>query len=131
MEKTLLLAAIVGPFYVVFALSILLYVKQWQKLIDEFGKNHFLVFSNMTIALVVGLILVNFYNVWDWSIYVLITITGWGGLLKGAFYFLTPASWTKSVMKVAWIRSSGYLYTASVIMLVLGGWLSYNAYFLG
>ena len=130
MEKTQLLAAIIGPFYVVFGLSFLLYVKQWKKLMSDYADNHFLLFINMTVALVVGLILVNIYNVWEWSIYVVITITGWGAILKGAFYFLAPASWTKTTLKSTWVRSNGFLYAGSLIMLVFGGWLSYAAYWM-
>lgn len=77
MEKALILAAIVGPVYLVFGLSTLLYVKQWQKLIRNLAKDHLQMYVGMLIALIVGLIIINMYNVWAWNLYVIITIPDW------------------------------------------------------
>ena len=129
MDKALILAAIIGPAYLVFGLSFLLYVKQWPKVFGEYEKNHFAMVPNMFLALVLGLIIVNMYNVWAWDLYVIITITGWLAILKGLFYFLAPGSWTKAVLKCPCYRSEGWLYFWGIVMTVVGVLLSYNAYF--
>ena len=129
MEKALILAAIIGPFYLVLGLSLLFYVKQWQKIFVEYAKNHFLMMINMFMALILGLIIINIYNVWEWNLYVIITITGWGALLKGVFYFLAPGSWIKGVLKCKCYHSEGWLYFWGLLMTVVGILLSYNAYF--
>lgn len=128
MQKALLLAAIVGPVYLVFGLSILLYVKQWQKLIAELVKNHFQMLFGMTLSLVLGLILINAYNVWEWSLYVVITITGWGALLKALFYFLAPEKCIEKVLKSPIYKSEMWLYFWGSFMTIFGVLLSYNAY---
>ena len=129
MEKTLILAAIIGPVYLVCGLSFLLYVKQWQKVYAEFEKNHFALLPNMFLALILGLIIITMYNVWAWDLYVIITITGWLALVKGVFYLLAPGSWIKGLLKCKCVRSEGWLYFWGLLMTVVGVLLSYNAYF--
>ena len=130
MEKALMLAAIIGPFYLILGLSLLLYTKQWQKIFVEYAKNHFLMIVNMFMALIIGLIIINIYNVWAWNLYVVITITGWGALVKGVFYFLAPSSWIIGVLKSKMYRSEGCLYFSGALLTVFGVLLSYNAYFI-
>lgn len=129
MEKAQMLAAVIGPIYLIFGLSILLYVKQWKKVIAEFSKNHFQMLMGAWMALVLGLIIINMYNVWDWSINVVITLTGWGALLKGIFYLLAPEAWIKGVLKSGMYKSDGMLYFWGAVLVVLGVLLSKVGYF--
>ena len=69
------------------------------------------------------------YNVWAWDLYVIITITGWGALLKGVFYFLAPSSWIQGVLSSSMYKSVGFLYFWGALLTVFGLLLSYNAYF--
>jgi uncharacterized protein YjeT (DUF2065 family) len=128
MEKTLFLSGIIGPIYLILGLSILLYAKQWKKVIAEYAANHFIMMINMMSALIIGLLILNIYNVWSWSLNVVITITGWCSLLKGAFYFLAPGKWIKTALNCKIFASSGFLYTAGVVLGVIGAMLSYNVY---
>jgi len=128
MEKALILAGIVGPFYLVYGLSLLLYVKQWEKVVAEFMKNHFIWLPFAVFGLVLGLIMVNVYNVWAWDLYVVITLTGWVLIVKSVFYFLAPENWIKSAMECKCIKSDAYFYFWGALMTVLGVLLSYNAY---
>jgi uncharacterized protein YjeT (DUF2065 family) len=128
MDKVIFLSGIIGPVYLIFGLSVLLYVKQWKKVIAEYASNHFLMMVNMLMALIIGLIIINIYNVWDWSLNVVITVTGWGALLKGVFYFLAPGSWIKSLLNCKCYQSAGVLYICGAILTVFGFLLSYNAY---
>ena len=131
MEKAHMLALVIGPFYLVLGLSLLLYADQWKKVITEFAKNHFLMIVNMFMALILGLIVINMYSVWDWSLNVVITITGWGAFIKGTFYFLAPSEWIKAVLKWKGSSSENAFYAWGSIMTVFGILLSYNAYFVG
>ncbi|GAG11282.1 unnamed protein product [marine sediment metagenome] len=123
-----MLAAIVGPFYLIYGLSILLYVKQWKKVVAAFEQNHFIMMPLAFFGLVIGLILINMYNVWEWSIYVVITLTGWIVLIKSAFYLLAPGAWIKTVLRHKWLKMDSYFYFWGAALLIIGAWLSYNAY---
>lgn len=126
MENALALAAIMGPFYLVFGLSILIYAKAWQRLLLKWREDHLPLFTIMFMTLILGLICIHFYNVWDWSVYLLVTITGWAAFLKGAFYFLMPGSVIKKVMSLGlymWM-----IYVGAIVCLLFGLALSYYAY---
>ena len=128
MEKALILAGIIGPFYLVYGLSLLLYVKQWQKLVTEFSKNHFIWLPFAFFGFIIGLVMVNVYNVWAWDLYIVITLTGWCLILKSVFYFLAPENLIKATMKCKCIKSDAYFYFFGSLLTVLGVLLSYNAY---
>lgn len=127
MEKALLIAAIAGPVYLVMGLSVLIYCKQWQKVLDYWEKDHFSLMTLMLMHLVLGVLVVNMYNVWEWNVWLLVTLTGWCMVVKGVFYMLAPGSWIKSVLgmkKSAWV-----LYLAGLVLVAMGVALSYYVYF--
>lgn len=127
MEKAQILAQIIGPFYLILGLSILLYVEQWKKLMKDYAGNHFAMLPLYTLELILGLIIVNMYNVWAWDLMVIVTLTGWGAILESLFYFLAPASWIKGFLKGK-MASESSLYFWGAVFTVIGVLLSYNAY---
>lgn len=128
MSTPLFIASIEGPILLIVGLSLLFYPDQWIKLLKEIQKNHFSLLIGMYMALIIGLLIVNTYNVWAWNLWLIITITGWSGLLKGAFYFLAPEKWIKAALSMKCLRSVGWLYFWSVVYVILGAALSYQAY---
>ncbi|MBN2096546.1 hypothetical protein JW752_04085 [Candidatus Peregrinibacteria bacterium] len=128
MEKALMLAAIIGPYYLILGLSFLMYAGQWKKVVEGYEKNHFAWLPFAAIAVILGVIIINMYNVWEWNLYVVITLTGWVALLKGVFYFLAPGSWIKKAMRCRLVSQEGFLYFWGALFTVLGILLTYNAY---
>lgn len=126
MSDQMLLGAIIGPIYLVFGLSILFYSAVWKKIMDEWGKNHLPMLTLMVFNLVFGLFIINMHNVWEWSPYVIITITGWGAFLKAVVFFLVPGDHLKKMITM--VSCKCYFQTAGVIVSLLGAWLSYLVY---
>lgn len=126
MSDQMLLGAVVGPMYLVLGLSILLYSGVWQKIASEWEKNHFSMLALMAFNLVFGLFIINMHNVWEWSPYVIITITGWGAFLKAVTYFLLPGDSLKKMIKL--MNCKCYYQIAGAIVALLGAWLSYLVY---
>lgn len=122
------LASIVGPVYLLLGLSVLFYIKPWKKFTMEFAKNHVSMLLGMLTFFILGLIMVNMYNIWDWSLNVIITVTGWALIIKGAFYFLAPGQWTMDIIKWKAGWNEGWYYFWSVVMIVVGGLLTHGAY---
>ena len=129
MEKEVALASIIGPVYLVYGLSVLIYAKQWKKLVAWLEKDHFAFFPLAMVLLIFGLILVNAYNIWDWNVFVIISMTGWAMLFKAIFYFLAPGSWIKAVLRWKMLRHDGYYRFAGAIVTAMGAALMYNVYF--
>ncbi len=126
MDNTFFLGAIVGPYLLVAGLSMLLYAKVWVKLMKDMEKNHTAVVIGMMLALLLGLVLIQMHNIWEWSIWVVITVFGWIAFLKGVFYFLAPGDWIKGMIKT--FANTSYMYIAGLVFAILGGWMSYLVY---
>lgn len=126
MSDQIFLAAILGPFYLVIGLSVLLYSQSWQKMAKAWMKDHFSIFTMMLFSLIFGLVIITKHNDWTPNAYLLITITGWAAFLKGALYFLLPEKNIKSLVKQfntpAWFQFAGF------VAIIFGGWLCYLSY---
>lgn len=129
MQKEVVLASIIGPIYLVYGLSVFLYAKQWKKVVAGLEKDHFAFLPMAMIGLIFGLILVNAYNIWDWNVFLIITLTGWSLILKSAFYFLAPGSWIKAVLHWKVLAHTGTYYFAGAVVAIFGGSLIYCGYF--
>jgi len=126
MSDQMLLGAIVGPMYLVLGLSLLLYAGVWKKIADEWGKNHLPMMTMMAFNMIFGLVIINLHNVWEWSPYVIITVTGWGAFLKAVVYFLVPGDSLKKMLKM--LNCNCYFQVSGGIVAILGAWLSYLVY---
>ena len=126
MDNTFFLGAIVGPFLLVMGLSMLLYAKVWVKLMKDMEKSHTTMVLGMALALLVGLVIIQMHNIWEMSIWVVITIFGWAAFLKGVFYFLAPGDWIKGAIKT--FATVNWMYIAGLIYGILGAWMSYIVY---
>ena len=127
MEDALKIAAIAGPIYLIIGLSVLLYAKPWQKLIGGWQKDHFGLFPIAILQLVLGLIIIRTYNIWEWNPWLLVTIIGWALFLKGTIYLLAPGSLIKSMLKLK--DNDVLLYVGGLFAAVIGVVLSYYSYF--
>jgi hypothetical protein len=76
--------------------------------------------------MVFGLVIINLYNVWEWNVWLIITLMGWGMFLKGVFYFLVPGKTFTRILD--WKAKHMCMYTSGVVALVIGAVLSYFSY---
>ena len=127
MENAMEIASVMGPMYLIMGLSMLFYVAPWQKVLEQFEKNHFSLIPLGVMQGVLGLIVIQMYNVWEPNIWVIVTLTGWIMLFKCIVYFLIPGNWTKAKLKMV-RKSPAMLTLAGIIATVVGAVLSYNVY---
>jgi hypothetical protein len=92
METSILVAQIYGVVASAVGLGLILNGKYYQKAFDKMLKNPAFIYYGGLMALVVGFLIVNAHNVWvkDWT--VIVTIIGWGALLKGIWLIIAPES---------------------------------------
>ena len=121
------IAMVLAPAYLAMGLSMLLHVGSWQKLFAKYGKDLISLFPLMVFELVIGLIMVNMYNVWTWDLGLIVTLSGWGFVLEGVLFMLLPGKvlqeWTKAMNKKGLIYAAGFAFT--LIGLVLGYFVYY------
>ena len=128
MEKALLVASVMGPIYVLVGLSVLLYAGQWQKVIESWKKDHLQMMTLKLLMGILGLIVIQIYNVWEWNVWVLVTLTGWCMLAKSVLYFLLPGWFITGALDLA--KNSTLIYVGGLVSTVVGAVLSYYVYFL-
>ena len=90
MELSILLAKIFAAVYLAAGLSILINPKFYPKIMDDMLKNVAVMYLYGFIAVVFGVFMATYHNFWvkDWT--VVITLFGWGALLKGFMILVFP-----------------------------------------
>ncbi len=123
-ENAMKIAEILGPIVLLMGLSMLIYAPQWRKLQDRWAKDHFELFTMMLLSGILGLIIINMYNVWEWNIWLIVTICGWSAFLKSVVYFLLPGSTWRALLKMG----KNMIYLGGLVASVVGAILSYYVY---
>ena len=118
MENSILLAKIFGSYFIIVALGGLFNLKTYQKILDDFCKSSALIYFGGIFALLFGLLVLAFHNVWVANWTVIITIFGWGGLIKGAWLIIFPNTVVK--FSQAYQKKTTLLKMHLVIALALG-----------
>ena len=127
MGASIFFARLLGPYLIIIAIGILLNLKTYQKVMEDFVKNSALIYLGGVFALLFGLLVVLFHNVWIAHWIVIITIFGWLGILKGVWLIVLPntvAKMTESCMK-----HTAPLVIHLTIILALGIFLTAMGYF--
>lgn len=127
MDSSLFIVRILGPYFLIVALGMLLNRGFFQKMMEDFCKNNALLFLSGLFALIFGIVIVMLHNLWvsDWR--VIITIFGWGGLIKGIWLIVFPNTVPKFMQ--VYSRNKSLLVVHSLVALVLGVCLTFLGYF--
>jgi hypothetical protein len=127
MENSVLIAKILGPYCVIVAIGLMFNLKFYQRMIEDFFKNAALIYLGGIMALIIGIVIVLSHNVWVAGWPIIITIFGWGGLIKGIWLIVFP----NSVGKITQLyqKKPALLRIHMIIILVIGLFLSAKGYF--
>lgn len=118
MELSILIARMLGVFYVVIGLGILLNGKFYRNIIDYYINSPGAIYLGGVIALVVGFLIVSYHNIWDGSWRVIISIIGWIALVKGISLLTFPAALMKLAKPLFLTKRSTVI--TGIIVLGLG-----------
>lgn len=90
MNLSIVLARIISVIYLSAAVGTLLDKDQYRRVAEDLFKNAATTYLTGFTAAIVGLLIVNYHNVWthDWP--VLITILGWLATIKGVLIIAVP-----------------------------------------
>lgn len=126
METSIFIARILGPCFLVVAIGIMFNQKFYQQVMEDYSKNSALVFFGGVLALVIGIVVVLNHNVWQANWPVVITIYGWGGIIKGIWLIVFPNS--VPTFTRAYNKRPILLTVHSVLILLIGLALTYLSY---
>jgi hypothetical protein len=126
MQPAVFIARLLGPVFVVIGLSILLNEQIYAAIITEAVHSPTLIYFSGILSLPVGIAMLNVYRAWtaDWR--VIVTIFGWLFLIGGIVRILLPGA-TATLGNMIFSTSAA-MPVIAVIILVLGGWLSFMSY---
>ena len=126
MPPAVLTARLVGPLFVAIGLGVLINAPFYVGAIVEATHSPTLVYISGIAALLGGLVILNAYRAWtaDWR--VIVTILGWIFVIAGIIRIVLP----QIVTQLATTLYSGptSLSVTGVIVLVIGGFLSFKGY---
>ena len=127
MESSIFFAQLLGPFFIIVAVGVLLNLKQYLTIVEDFVGNAALLYLGGVFALLLGLVIVLFHNVWVTSWTLIITIMGWLSLIKGACLIVCPGMFTK--LSDVYKRNTAAMMVNLVIIFALGVILTVMGYF--
>ncbi len=90
MELSVLIARIISVIYLSAAAGAVINRDQYRRVAEDMFKNATLTYLMGFTATIVGMIIVNYHNVWVGNWPVLITILGWLALIKGVLIIAVP-----------------------------------------
>lgn len=123
MSVSLFLAQIIGPYYLIVGIGMLLNMEYAKRMYGEFLKNEGLLYLGGLIAFIGGLTIVRLSSVWP--MHWLVSIFGWLGLLKGIIIFVFP-TWAMKTFK-HW-KLEKRMKEIAILVLALGIIFSYVGY---
>jgi len=127
MESSMFFARLLGSYFVIVAIGVLLNLKIYQRMMEDFCKNVALIYLGGILALWFGLIVVLLHNVWVANWTVIITIFGWAGILKGAWLIMLPNTVTR--FTEVYQKKTVALRIHLTVVLALGVFLMIKGYF--
>ncbi len=116
MEVPIFFAKLAAVLYLCVGFGALFNKKHLHKVIENFQKNEGLDYLGAIFALILGFLVVATYNVWVWNSTVLVTIFGWGAVLKGAVHLLFPDFSRKMMERLLKSKYFGFIGLDAVII---------------
>lgn len=117
MNFEIMIAQVAAIIYLSVAIGFLFNGKHYKDLIKDFFGNKGLLYLAGFITVIIGYIIIQKHNVWEYSWVVLVTLIGWAALIKGVLLLAFPdvmMAMSKPFMK------KDVTITISIITLILG-----------
>ncbi len=121
------IAALLGPTLVATAVMVLANLDTMPGMIEEVSKLPMMIVLAGYVAFVPGLAIVYFHNRWTGGWPVLITLFGWISVVIGFARMVFPMR-LAGIMQTAGPALHVVLPVVGVVFLLIGGFLSFNAY---
>ncbi len=127
METSYLLARIIGPYMLIAAIAIYANRSAYDRLIDDIEDQPLLLMVIGAFTLILGLLMLQFHNIWSLDWRVLVTLIGWITLIKGALAIISPQIFVKIAKHYK--SNDTVLNIQATIAVFFGIFMSYMGYF--
>ena len=127
MPTSIFLAKLIGPFFAIVGISVLMNADAFRAIAKEFMKSPGLVFLSGLLTLPVGLAIVLTHNVWVANWPVLITIVGWLAVITGVIRIACTKQIIRFGKKAT--ANKNFPYIGGGVWLAIGAVLCFYGYF--
>lgn len=126
MELSFFLSKALGFYFLILGFGMMINVNRFRFILLNIIDDAALLFVTGVYALILGILLVVSHNVWTMDWRVIITLVGWGALLKSTLLVLYPSF----IMRVSkkWLLNNPAYYITFFIVFVIGIYLIYMGY---
>ncbi|NQV93272.1 hypothetical protein HQ403_02110 [Candidatus Kaiserbacteria bacterium] len=128
MDITLFLAQIMGIYFLVAGVGILMNPARMKGAMEEAKRSYLLPYFDGAIALVMGLLIVLTHNMWDGLLESVISLVGWIALLEGVLMLTLPQKTISGMMQHFMGANLGRF--MGVVSVVVGLYFVYNGFLL-
>ena|SRR5690606_42069296 len=90
MEGQIILEKIIGIFYIILGLSFMFQPSLWMDFMKAFNRSPYKLIPFSMLILPLGLFIVFYHNIWILEPKVVVTIIGWGAIIKALIALLAP-----------------------------------------
>jgi len=126
MTSSKTIAGLIGPTLAAIALGMLFNLASFPALAEQVSREPALIFLSGVLLFVAGLAIVRVHNLWSGGWPVLVTILGWLALVGGIVRILLPTRLAE--IAAGFAQNTGLITAAGIVLLVIGGFLSFKAY---
>jgi len=126
MQLTVFLGQIIGIFWIVMGLAVIVHKQRFKKIFTDILDKPALLAMSGFVTLVIGSILVVTHNIWGWSFQGLITLIGWIILIQAILRLLFPM-WL--VKKGKRMLQKNALLVLGWIILIVGLFIGYMSFY--
>lgn len=125
MNTTIFLAQIWGPILLAVGLGIFISRNYYLRIYRELEKNTLAVLTFGMAGMAVGIAQIGIHNVWSTLPQAIISILGWGTLVKGILFVIVPNFVDKAG---DWEAGSRFVSGGGALLIVLGAYLTWLSY---
>lgn len=126
MQNARIIARIAGPVMLASSIGMFLNLHTYQGMVEEFARSQGLCYLGGFMALIMGLVVLQFHHTWEARWPVLVTVLGWLAAVKGALLMLFPGAML-SLWHPLTATSTPWMVSAS-ISLIIGLFLTWKGY---
>jgi hypothetical protein len=126
MTTSKMIAGLIGPTLIAIAVAMLLNLGSFPAMVEQISHDPALIFVSGVLLFVAGLAIVRAHNIWSGGWLVLVTGLGWLAILGGLARMFFPIRLAAMAAQIG--QSRGLLAGSAIVLLLLGGFLSFKAY---
>lgn len=126
MDHSKTMGKMVGAYLIIVGLALITNLPQYQQIMQSFIQSKPLLLLSGFMALIVGLVMVAYHNIWCWNWRVINTIIGWVVIFKALNLIWYPRYVEN--LSIVLIKNNHFVYSAAIAEIVLGLILCYFSF---